>query len=188
MLFQRCLAVNTADYTQKDTWTAEAQLVPSDAVQPVIRAADMAAHVALGKAWRLRVSGVLGSTGTPTFTFVVRLYTSNASIAGTVLAQSAAITAASGVSNQSWFLEAAFACRTQSTSASFSLLWAHVESGGGFASPYKYGMWPGGAASATWTASYSTVVDQYVSLSAACSASSGSNLLLVKGVTLEELN
>lgn len=188
MIFTRLLHVAMADYTAKASWTSEAQLVPSDGVQPRILAADLLTPSARGKTYRLRASGVINTTGTPTYLFTVRLNTTTASIAGAKLAESVAITTINNTTNEMFHLDVDFAFRLEGTSGTASLLRALVYSPAGFASPFAYSMWPGGAASATWTQSYSTIVDQFISLSATCSASSASNSLTVKGVTLEELN
>lgn len=175
-----------ADFTQLDTFTAEASLTTGATLpQPTIRGTDM--EMGVGKTWRIMASGIIGCTGTPTFTFTVRLNTATASIAGAILAQSAAITMQAGVSNQSWFLDVAFTLRTPGSSGTMSIEWAKVESFGGFAAPYGYGMWPGGAASDTWTQTYNSLVDQYISVSATCGTSNAANLVKLKGLVVDEV-
>ena len=118
---------------------------------------------------------------------MVRLNTATASIAGSILAKSAAITMQSGVSNQSWYLDCSFVLRTPGSSGTFSIMKALLESHGGFAAPYGYGMWPGASASDTWTQTYNTLVDQYITISVICGTSNSANLVKLKGLALEEL-
>ena len=154
--------------------------------QPTIRASDM--ENATNKLWRLQASGIIGCTGTPTFTFDVRLHTTSGTLGGTVIAQSAAITMQSGVSNQTWYLELDFGVRTVPGSAgTWSVSRGEVRSGGGFAAPYSYGLWPGGAASDTWTVAVTTQSDLYVYIAATCGTSNAANLIKLKGMTLDEI-
>lgn len=174
------------DGTQLDTFTSEASLMTGTThPQPVIRASDL--ENATGKMYRLKASGIVGCTGTPTFQFTVRFNAATASLAGTVMAQSAAITMQSGVSNQTWVLECGLYVRTPGSAGTWAIQDAEVRSAGGFASPFAYGLWPGGSASDTWTVSYSTQADIYVSLSATCGTSNAANLIKLKGLTLDEV-
>lgn len=175
------------DGTELNTFTSAAALfVGTTHPQPTIRAADM--ENATNRLWRLRASGIIGCTGTPTFTFDVRLHTTQGTLGGTVIAQSAAITMQSGVSNQSWYLDCDFGVRAApGSSGTWYLERAEVRSAGGFASPFAYGMWPGGSASDTWTASVTTQSDLYVYIAATCGTSNAANLIKLKAMTLDEV-
>lgn len=173
------------DGTQLDTFTSEASLMTGTThPQPVIRASDL--ENATGKMYRLKASGIVGSTGTPTFTLYVRFNSATASIAGTVIAQSAAITTQNNASNATWVLECGMYVRTPGSSGTWALVDAETRSPLGWASPFAYGLWPGGSASDTWTVTYSTQSDIYVSVSAACGTSNASNLIKLKSLTLDE--
>lgn len=184
-------ANHKADYTQLDTFTSEASLLSGNALQPRVPTGLFDGPDAVGRTLLLRARGIVGSTGTPTFTFTVRLGTTVAAITDAACASSAAITTASGVSNKRWELELFLTCRTpgQGAGATTFSVDGKVGSGGGFATTQAWYALTGGLGgeSGTWTvapANFDPVKENYFNLSAACSASSGSNLLKCKSLEL----
>lgn len=165
--------VSIATGTQLNTFTTEASLM--GALKHCIIPAGY-----LNQAERsLRVRGIgrLGSTGTPTFTFSVRLIASTTfSAGGGVGVSSGAITAGSGVTLAPWFLDLDIIVRSvgagggsNTTLAFFGEIAAQTA----FASPFQYSM---PAANTAFTAALDSSATQYLYVSVACGTSNGSNL------------
>jgi hypothetical protein len=112
-------------------------------------------------------------------------------ITDAALAVSAALTTGSGVTNQWWRLFLRCICRTPGQAAgntTFSVD-GFVQSGG-LASPFVYPLEPTTPDTATWTvapANFDAKVNNYLQLSAACSASSASNTIRCKNASMKYL-
>lgn len=145
-----------------------------------------------GRAIEIYASGILGTTGTPTITFQARLGTTSGSsyLSGTSVGASAAITTSSGVSNKMWELYLRLTARTLGIGTGNTTLSGNgwVYSPGGFASPFKYAMTPGGGESATWTSTVDMSLTQYLNLSITWSASSASNTATLKELVVRGIN
>lgn len=182
-------ANHKADYTSLSSFTSDASLLAGNALQPRVPTGLFDGPDAVGRTLLFRAAGVLGSTGTPTYTFTVRLGTTIAAVSDAAIASSAAITTASGVSTKMWDLELRIVCRTPGQGAggtTFSVN-GFVRSPGGFASPFAYALTQAGGESGTWTvapANFDPVKENYLQLSAACSASSASNVITCKNCEL----
>ncbi len=140
---------------------------------------------------RLRSKGVLSCTATPTYTFKWSFSTTSGSATiGTTLAISAAITCASGITNQMWESQLDLTCTAVGTGSGNTTVnvsgW--VKSPGGFAAPYEYGMMPSQGALATWTATLDNSLTNYINLSVAPSASSSSNTVQCKHLEMHGEN
>jgi hypothetical protein len=188
--YSKCLFANhKADYTALASFTSEASLLAGNALQPRIPAGLFDGPDAVGRTLLLRARGVLGSTGTPTYLFTVRMGITIAAITDAAVASSAAITTASGVSTKRWELNLFITCRTPGQGAggtTFSVD-GSVVSYGGFASPFGYNLTQAGGESGTWTvapANFDPVKENYLNLSATCSASSASNTITCKNLEL----
>lgn len=181
-----------ADFTALSSFTAEASLLGGLNEQPVIPAGFFGLPTAVGRSIELRASGVVGSTGTPTYTFQVRASSTQGSgtLSGTSLGVSAAITTGLGVSTQLWELWLKMVCKTPGQGSNNCTLVCHgwVQSFGGFASPFGYALAPTTPPTATWTATIDAAVNNYLNLSVTCSASSASNTVTAKDVSLAGLN
>ena len=163
---------NYADHTALASFTADASLLAGTNRQPPIRRGFFDKQ---GKALLLEAEGVVGSSGTPTYTFTWRLGETVGStfLSGTAVGVSAAITMQSGVSNQYWYARLLLTCVTPgqgSTNTTLNCCGA-ISSGGGFAAPYEYALLPTTPPTATWTATINNEVEQFPNLSVACSAS-----------------
>lgn len=183
---------NRADYTALASFTSEASLLAGGgSVQPVLQAFFFDS-TKVGRAARLLCRGVLGTTGTPTYTFQVRLGTTSGSafLSGTSVGVSVAITTASGVTAQLWELVLDLTCTSPGIGSGNTTLSCagYVMSGGGFASPFWYALEPTTPPTATWTATVDSSVNQYFNVSVTSSASSASNTLTVKQLQLHGLN
>jgi hypothetical protein len=184
LLFQ-----NVADYTAIASFTAELSLL-SGARQPFIPAGFFDNQNKPGRAVRIVAKGLLSTTLTPTYTFLVRLTTASGptSLSGTVVATSPAVTTQSGVTNKNWELYVDLICNTPGIGGGNCTLsgagW--VTSPAGFASPFQYPMDSG--TPGTWTSTIDDSVTQYVNLSVVSSASNASNTLTLKQLLVFGLN
>lgn len=71
-----------------------------------------AGEIKAGKSVKMRASGKLSTTGTPTMTWRIR----HGGVAGTLLAVTEAISMGSGVTNVNWLLDADLVCRVSGSS------------------------------------------------------------------------
>lgn len=175
------LYVSVATATQLNTFTTEDSLqktlphviIPAGFFNP--------SNGGVGKTIKVRAFGRLGTTGTPTYTFNLRLLTSTTWSAGGVTWASAAITAGSGVTLSPWYLDFDITCQTvgaggaaNTTLAGFGKTYggtslpAVLASGGVFSMP---------VANTAFTKSIDSSVTQYLYLSVTCGTSSPSNLI-----------
>jgi hypothetical protein len=128
----------------------------------------------IGQGLRIKASGILSSTATPTYTFTVRLGAAGSTTAAIVLG-TAALTTQSGITNKKWTLEGDVLLRTNLTGANSTAYgdgW--LTSPAGLASPFIYEAW-GGAAQPGTVATVDPTITNYVNVNATCSASSSSN-------------
>jgi len=130
----------------------------------------------VGRLVHIRARGIYGCTATPTLTFRLQ------SIVGTVVTvvTSAAITLASGVTNQAWELDLQVQGRTMGTTGTV-LAFGDLNLGLTATTSTTYYLPASGTAPAT--ATINTGIAQTWSIEVACSASSASNT--VKGIILE---
>ncbi len=96
----------TADGTAVANTTTEAIIFPNVTIP--------ANYMADGRILRLRAFGKLSTTGTPTITFAIRW----GGVGGTILANTEAITCASGAANTAWSIEALIQTRSNGSSGS----------------------------------------------------------------------
>jgi hypothetical protein len=128
------------------------------------------------KTLRISAGGQVGATATPTFTFSLRIFTANPawSVGGILLGSSNAMTATSGVTLGTWTMEGHITLRTAPVVNGTATIVTMAGIGGnGFSLPGSMPVAGTSPAVATW--SVDTVY--YLYLSAACSASSASNLI-----------
>lgn len=170
----------TADFTQLDTFTAEASLLAGQNRQAIIPADYFDRQ---GAAIEIIAAGILGVTGTPTFQLIHRLGSviGASDLTGGVVGKSAALTCGSGVSNQHWYSRLLISCRTPGQGAGNTTLSCEgYFASAGFALLGLNPLSPGGGASATWTQTVNNAVKLYPNLSAVCSASDAANLIKCK--------
>lgn len=179
---------NPAEYTALASFTTEASLLAGVKIQPTLKAHKFDGNDGYGKLFRLEASGILGSTGTPTYTFQVRLGATvgPSDLTGASVGVSAAITTASGVSNKAWSLRLDVIVQTpgQGTGNATLSCFGWVKSSGGFASPYEYPLEVTTPDTATWTQTRDAAVDNFFNLSVTCSASDAANTIKCKQLTL----
>lgn len=190
--FPRLLYSDVLQRTIKNTWTSEATILAGQNSQAVIPSLGLDAPASpMAKMYRYEAWGIMHTTGAPTFQWIVRLGTTAANdISGTVVCSSAAATTNSGVATGTpWHLSVNIGVSApgQGTNHLTLISFGEVVSSGlvnGVAS-----MCLGVAPSLTWTgASWDSLLTYYISLSAVCGTSSGSNELQVFAQRLTELN
>jgi hypothetical protein len=179
------LFTNVADFTAQASFTSEASLLTGPNQQPTFLAGTWADYAAVGKVVRITAEGIVGSTGTPTYLFQLRLGTTQGAtdLTGSSIGVSDAITTASGISNQWWKLDVGLTCTVAGQGANNVTLKCSgsIRSPSGFAAPYEYILTPTDPPTATWTAAtINGAATQYFNLSVTCSASSASNTITCK--------
>jgi hypothetical protein len=183
---------NNADFSATTSTSSEITLLSGINEQPTIPAGFFMNPSATRRVLSIIAKGVLTTTGTPTYTFQVRLSTTQGSstLSGTSVAASAAITTASGVSNKYWELRLDLTCDIPGQGTNHTTLSGsgYVFSGAGFASPFIYALSPSGGDSATWTATVDGALTQYINVSVTPSAASSSNVLTLKQLLVLGLN
>lgn len=162
--------------TNLATFTTEDNLLKTYPVCPLPSLRQLLDNVGKrSSSLRVRARGQVGSTGTPTFTFTLRLITSETwSAGGIILGASGAVTAGSGVTLAPWELDAEIGLVTLPAAATNATLKAMgTISGAGFPNC--------GSIPANNVSPLLSTVDlsaqYYLWLSCACSASSASNLI-----------
>lgn len=169
---------SVATGTQLNTFTTEDQLQKT-LPYCIIPAGFFYNSGATGKSLHVKALGRLGTTGTPTFTFTMRLLTSSTWSAAGIGFSSAAITAGSGVTLAPWYLDIDIIFRTLGTGAASTLaILGEVISPLGLASPFA-GTMPGNNTAFTVT-TFDNSVTNYLFLSSTCGTSSGSNLITLE--------
>lgn len=180
---------NTASGTAKASFTSEVQINDT---------AGMGAQALLpggffrpgeiGQGFRVRAAGILSSTGTPTYTFTLRLGAAGSTSAAIVLG-SAALTTQSGISNKGWIFEGDVILRTNAASGANSTAQGigMLSSPAGLASPFAYELWAGASQPGT-VATVDTNITNYFNFNVACSASSASNTITLLELAILGLN
>lgn len=131
----------------------------------------------VGKCLRVRAKGRLGTTGTPTFTFSIRLLTSSTWSAAGFGVSTAAITCGSTVTLAPWFMDIDIVMQAMAAGATSTLAMSgEVRSGTGFAAGGGVYAIPGANTAFTST-TFDPSVTQYLFLSAACGTSNAANLI-----------
>lgn len=171
------LHASIATGTQLNTFTTEDNLQKT-LPHVVIPAAFFYSPGSTGKALKVRALYRLGTTGTPTFTFSLRLLTSTTWSAAGVVWSTAAITAGSGVTLAPVQLDFDIVCSSIGTGGAANTVLrgiglvsagtAFAAGGGTFTIPN---------ANTAFTNSIDSTVTQYLYLSAACGTSNAANLI-----------
>lgn len=180
--WQETLTWATADGTAVANTTTETIIFPNVTVP--------ANYMQDGRTLHIWAAGEYSTTSTPTLKFTLRA----GGVAGTLLAQSAAITGGSAVSHAGWTVEIYVTTRTNGSSGTvfaegvancFSATAATVGSATG--APGTSFMCQGGVATPA-TATYDLTSDQAYSLTITWGTSSASNTLTGHNYYIEALN
>lgn len=177
---------NSADYSALASSASEATILGGVNDQPAVRALYFySGSGGRGRKLLIRASGVFSTTGTPNIIFQVRMGTvsGSASLAGTSIGVSQAITCGNGVTNKRWDLELILTCFTPGIgTGNTTLSGAGQVVSNGFAAPYWYPLEPTTPDTGTWTSTIDCALQQYINLSATWSASSSSNTITCKSL------
>ena len=167
---------NVASGTAKASFTAE---VPLNDVAGMGAVAVLPPYFwqppqGISKAIKIVARGILGSNGTPNYTFSVRLGAKGSTTAA-IIAGSAALTTGSGVTAQLFEFEADIIMRAiGDAGANSTMQGLGMIHCGGLASPFAYPVF-GGAASPGTIATVDASILNYINFNVACSASHASN-------------
>jgi hypothetical protein len=190
--WSECMWVNNQDFSAFASSASEGSLLSGVNDQPVIPAFFFLNRQGRSRAISLLARGVLGTTGTPTIIFQVRIGSTagSSTLTGTSVGVSAAITTGNGVTNKWWELRLDLVCTTPGIGTGNCTLAGsgYVQSPTGFASPFVYPLEPTTPDTATWTNTIDAGVSNYVNLSVTWSASSASNTITLKQLLLLGLN
>ena len=168
---------SVATGTQLNTFTTEDNLMKTLPYCIIPAGFFYNSQGATGKSLKVKACGRLGTTGTPTFTFNIRLLTSSTWSAAGIGFASAAITAGSAVTLAPWFMDVEIIFRTLGTGAA-STIACMGEVRGGTSLAAGGGIYSIPAANTAFTATtYDNSVTNYLFLSAACGTSNASNLI-----------
>lgn len=177
------------EFTALSAFTAEASLLSGGNRQPVIPPGFFATREATVRTLRVTAQGVMSSTGTPNYTFTMRIGATAASLGGTQVGVTEAIVTGSGVSNEIWRLTWLLICSTPGIGAGNATMnAAGVIESPGFAAPYIYPIEPTAPDTANWTVGIQGESQLYFNLSVACSASDVANSIRCKQLVVESLN
>lgn len=175
--------------TAKASFTTEIAINDTAGMGPVatILPEFWAPNEGIGKVLAVSARGILSSTGTPTYTFTLRVGAA-ASITAVIALGSAALTTQSGISNQIWEFQGEFVVTALGAAgANSSLRGVGLLHSAGIASPFVAPLW-GGAASPGTAATLDHSIQNYFNFNVACSASSASNTITLQFLRIVGLN
>jgi hypothetical protein len=162
--------------TQLNTFTTEDNLQKT--LPPVIIPAGFFYNLAsAGKSLKVKAVGRLGTTGSPTFTWTLRLLTSTTWSAGGIsLGTTGAVAAGATKTLSPWFLDVEIIMRTLGIAgASTAAVMGELRGPSSLASPFAYTI-PADNTAFT-VATIDNSVTYYLFLSAACGTSNAANLI-----------
>lgn len=174
---------NTADGPQVISAAAETALLNSTTGQPWFWPGFWGVKTASGKVVDIEATGVLQTTGTPTFTFFVRLGSTQNVITGTVIAQTAGLVMVSGAASAGtyWEMRCRIFCQTPGIgSGAATITSSGIILCSGFPSPFFAQMEVSTPPNATWTTTLDGSLSQYLMLSMNPGTSSASNNCTLK--------
>lgn len=153
----------------------------------ILRAGTWLNAQATGKNLRVRASGQLGSTGTPTFTWTVRLITGTTvwSAGGVPLGSTAALTTQTTVTLAYWFMDLQIGLRTLGIGgASTVVTTGTIYSPFGLATATNGGGTIPASNVAPTTATVDNSVQYLLWISAACGTSNAANLINMQSLVV----
>lgn len=172
-----------ADFTALASFTTEDSLLKGVAKQPVIPRGFFERP---GATFKVRAAGVFGTTGTPTMQWAARLKSTVgvSQLDGTLVGQSAAITLASGVTNDKWELHLTLTCRTPGQGSGNTTINCdgRIDLIHAAADMIARTLVPTTGTPQTWTQTTQNDVDLYLNLTATCGTSNASNTIQAKSL------
>jgi hypothetical protein len=184
------LYANTTPGTAKNTFTSEAQINDTagmGAQASIPQFFFYSSPTTNGRAIHIEAAGILSTTGSPTFTWTIRLGAQGNTTTALVLG-TAAVTAGASVTNSPWRLSGDIVCQSPAGTAGanttvrgIGMLW-----GPSLASPFSAGVF--GGAATPGTVSIDTSITNYINFNAACGTSSASNSITVQQLMIYGCN
>lgn len=168
------------DATELNTFTAEASLL-GGLLQPILPAEFYPRTMGVGRILHVTATGVLSSTGSPTFALFLRLGTSSS---GILLGQTTTLTAGATITNGVWILDAYLICRAIGVTGSMQTA-GIVLGPTALASPFM-GTIPHN--SATFTIAFDTTISNSIWVGASCGTSNAANKIQLKQLLVRGLN
>ena len=174
-----------ADFTALSNFTTEDSLLKGVAKQPVI---PRGFWERAGATFMVRAAGVFGTTGTPTMLWNARLKSTVgvSQLDGTIVGGSAAITLASGVTNDRWELYLRLICRTPGQGSGNTTINCdgRIDLIHAAADMVSRTLVPTTGTPQTWTVATAIQndVDLYLNLTATCGTANASNTLQCKSL------
>jgi len=164
--------------TARNTFTAEGLLNDTAGMGPqaVLPPYYFLPSGSIAKAIKIVACGILSTTGSPTFTWTVRLGASGTS--APIILGGVALTAGTTVSNKQWWAEGTVYMKTpgaaggNSTMVGTGEVWSYT----GLASPFGGELW-GGAAQPGTIATVDISITNFISFNVACGTSNASNAI-----------
>jgi hypothetical protein len=180
------LYANTAQGTQLATFTTEASLM-GGLLQCVVPGYYFLNNTSTGRTLKLRASGRLGTTSTgPTFQWFARVFTDGTAFSaggGTLIGQTAALTAAASQTLAPWFLDLDIVMQTLASGAASTVsVMGEVRSYKGLASPFGGSIPDNNVSPQIATFDISKTYNLY--LSVACGTSNAANLINLQQMKL----
>jgi hypothetical protein len=170
---------NTASGAAQNTFTSERTLFTTAEMgeRPVIPPYYFAPNAGVAGGIRIYAAGILSTTSAPTFTWTIRLG-SNGSTTAAIALGSAALTAATTVTNVGWELEGTIIMRTLLTAGASSTIQGRGTIWGfsSLASPFGASLYANAAQPGT-VATFDPSITNYVNVNIACGTSSSSNAI-----------
>lgn len=163
----------------QNTFTTERALHDSTIVpRPVVPANLILPGVERDVTFRYRAMGIVGCTGTPTFTWTLRLGSNGNITTAAIVLGTAALTMQSGVSNQTWIAEGEIVATTiADAGANSTVRGTGVIHCMGIASPFMGIFNASASATAPTVATVDWSIANYFNLNIACSASNVANTI-----------
>jgi len=176
--------------TAKATFTSEAQINDTSGmgVQAVLPPRFFLPQGrSQGQAIKIVGRGIVSSTGTPTFTWSVRLGAAGNTTTAQVGA-TAALTTTSGAASQPWHFELDVVCQTPGADGANTTVrgTGFIYCFGGLAAGQNCGVFGGGASPGT--VSIDTSISNFINFNAACGTSNGSNSITLQQLFVYGLN
>jgi hypothetical protein len=175
--------------TAKASFTTEIAINDTTGMGPVatVPAQFWTPNDGIGKVVAVTARGILSSTGTPTYTFRLRVGAA-ASITACIGLGSAALTTQSGITNQIWEFNGEFVVTALGAAgANSTIRGVGMLTCAGIASPFMAPLWGGGATPGT-DATLDHSIQNYFNMNVACSASSASNTITLQFLRIHGLN
>jgi hypothetical protein len=188
--FYETIYASTAAGATLATFTTEAQLNTAGTMGVVAKIPAsfwVANQNQVGRGFRVVANGVLGSTGTPTFTFTLRGGAAANITTNPLLAGTAALTLASGLTAVPWKFEIDLILSVMGAAGANSTLRGQGQLTVGGIAASIWPLWGGGSSPGT-VATVDTSIDNNLNLNVACGTSNAANTVTLNSMMVFGLN